>query len=68
MTSSIYLIILCGKGEKRGLDPFLQQRKEQGGLSLPNIELYYPAALLEHLLQWWKPLNGTLNKKGWLHP
>lgn len=35
----------------------LQQKKGQGGLSLPNITLYYRASLLESLLQWWNPLN-----------
>lgn len=36
---------------------FLQQRKGQGGVSLPSIEYYYQAAMLEHLLQWWNLLN-----------
>lgn len=31
---------------------FLQQRKKQGGVSLSNIEYYYQAAMLEHVLQW----------------
>lgn len=44
---------------------FMQQRKDQGGVSLPNIELYFQAALLEHLLQWWNlptRVHGNGNK------
>lgn len=35
----------------------MQQKKDQGGLSLPNIAFCYQAALLETLMQWWNSLN-----------
>lgn len=31
----------------------LQQKKEEGGIALPNITIYYQAALLDNLVQWW---------------
>lgn len=40
---------------------FMQQRKDQVGVSLPSVELYYQAGSLEHILQWW----GIPNKGIW---
>lgn len=38
----------------------LQKSKEEGGIVVPNVLLYYQAAVLEYLAQWWD-LTGKIS-------
>lgn len=40
----------------------LQQQVPRGGLAVPNMELYYEAALLVSIMEWWKTQDGGFNR------
>lgn len=45
---------MCGKVRNRGLKvAFCSKVKTKGVPAFPNIECYYPAALIEYIIQWW---------------
>lgn len=50
----------------------LQQQVENGGSAVRNTELFYEAAMLASIMEWWGPLgdgfNGAVEQQGLLIP